>query len=288
VALIPDFTARPPGYRYTECMTRVAAIQMVSTANLSENLATAARLIDQAAATGAELAVLPEYFPIISDNERDKFACRETFGNGPIQEFLTEAAQRHKLWLMAGSIPLDSGDPARVYNSCLLYNPDGKVVARYEKIHLFDVQVDAGKEAYNESNTIAAGSEVVVAETPFARIGMSICYDLRFPELYRRMLDRDISIITVPSAFTWTTGQRHWELLLRARAVENLCYVIAANQGGQNTARRATWGHSMIIDPWGDILATVEQGPGVACADLDLDKLHSLRKSFPALQHRKL
>ena len=269
-------------------MTRVAAIQMVSTANLSENLASAARLIDQAAVAGAELALLPEYFPIISDNERDKFACRETFGNGPIQEFLAEAAQRHKLWLMAGSIPLDSGDPARVYNSCLLYNPDGKVVARYEKIHLFDVQVDSGKEAYNESNTIAAGSEVVVANTPFARIGMSICYDLRFPELYRSMLDRDISIITVPSAFTWTTGQRHWELLLRARAVENLCYVIAANQGGQNTARRATWGHSMIIDPWGDILATVEQGPGVACADLDLDKLHSLRKSFPALQHRKL
>ncbi len=269
-------------------MTRVAAIQMVSTANLLENLASAARLIEQAAATGAELAVLPEYFPIISDNERDKFACRETYGSGPIQDFIAAAASRHKIWLMAGSIPLDSGDPARVYNSCLLYNPDGKVVARYEKIHLFDVQVDSGKEAYNESNTIAAGSEVVVAETPFARIGMSICYDLRFPELYRRMLDRDISIITIPSAFTWTTGQRHWELLLRARAVENLCYVIAANQGGQNTARRATWGHSMIIDPWGDILATVEQGPGVACADLDLDNLHSLRKSFPALQHRKL
>lgn len=270
-------------------MTRVATIQMVSSNNLTENLASAAALINEAAELGAELAVLPEYFPMISDNERDKFACREQFGQGPIQDFLAAAASRHKLWLVGGSIPLDSADPTRVYNSCLLYNPDGKVVARYEKIHLFDVQVDqSGNEAYNESTTIAAGSKVVVAETPFARIGMSICYDLRFPELYRSMLDQDITLITVPSAFTYTTGQRHWEMLLRARAVENLCYVIAANQGGQNTSRRATWGHSMIIDPWGEILATVEQGPGVAYADLDLVKLHNLRKSFPVLQHRKL
>lgn len=270
-------------------MTRVAAIQMVSSANLAENLASAAALIDRAAADGAELAVLPEYFPIISDNERDKFAVREPFGNGNVQKFLAEQARTHKLWLMAGSIPLDSGDPGHVYNSCLLYNPDGKVVARYDKIHLFDVQVDAsGKETYNESNTIMAGSGVVVAKTPFAQIGMSICYDLRFPELYRRMLAQDISIITVPSAFTYTTGQRHWELLLRARAVENLCFVIASNQGGQNTARRSTWGHSMIVDPWGEILAVVEQGPGVACVDIDLGKLSSLRKSFPALEHRKL
>jgi deaminated glutathione amidase len=270
-------------------MTRVATIQMVSGANLTENLASAATLIQTAAAQGAELAVLPEYFPVISDNEHDKFACREPFGNGPIQDFLANTAISHNIWLMGGSIPLDSGDPSKVYNSCLLYNPDGKVVARYEKIHLFDVQVDSsGKEAYNESATISAGTEVVVAQTPFARIGMSICYDLRFPELYRSMIDQDIAIITVPSAFTWTTGRRHWELLLRARAVENLCYVIASNQGGQNTTRRRTWGHSMIIDPMGEILASIEQGPGVACADLDLDNLYSLRKSFPALQHRKL
>lgn len=270
-------------------MTRVATIQMVSNANLTENLASAATLIHQAADQGAELAVLPEYFLLISDNERDKSDCREPFGNGPIQDFLANTASRHKLWLMGGSIPLDCGDPSRVYNSCLLYTPEGKVAARYEKIHLFDVELDReGKETYKESTTVAAGSTVVVAETPFAQIGMSICYDLRFPELYRSMLARDISIITVPSAFTYTTGQCHWEILLKARAVENLCYVIASNQGGQNTARRATWGHSMIIDPWGEILAMVEQGPGVAIADLDLDKLHSLRKSFPALQHRKL
>ena len=270
-------------------MTRVATIQMVSGADLSSNLAAAATLINEAAAQGAELLVLPEYFPLISDNDRDKFACKEQFGKGAIQDFLASAASRHKLWLMGGSIPLDSGEPDRVFNSCLLYNPDGKVVARYDKIHLFDVQVGtSGKEAYKESATIAPGSEVIVAETAFARIGMSICYDLRFPELYRSMLDQNITIITVPSAFTWTTGQRHWEILLRARAVENLCYIIAANQGGQNTSRRTTWGHSMIIDPWGDVLAKVETGSGVVCADLDLDKLHSLRKSFPALQHRKL
>jgi len=270
-------------------MTRVATIQMVSGPDLAENLTTATRLIHQAATEGATLAVLPENFPLMSDNERDKFACKEPFGNGPIQQMLATAANRHNLWLMAGSIPLDSGDPARVYNSCLLYNPDGQVVARYDKIHLFDVLVDtSGKEAYRESTTIAPGSKVVVASTPFAQIGMSICYDLRFPELYRHMLDQGISIITVPSAFTWTTGQRHWELLLRARAVENLCYVIASNQGGQNTAKRRTWGHSMIIDPWGEVLASVEQGPGIACADMDLEKLAALRNSFPALQHRKL
>lgn len=270
-------------------MTRVAAIQMVSGLNPAENLAAAAGLIGQAAANGAELAVLPEYFPIISDDERDKFTIREPYGDGPIQRFLAEQARLHGIWLMGGSIPLASGSPGHVYNSCLLYNPEGTVVARYDKIHLFDVQVEgAGRESYNESNTIVAGGEVVVADTPFARIGMSICYDLRFPELYRRMLARDIRIITVPSAFTWTTGQKHWELLLRARAVENLCFVIASNQGGQNTARRSTWGHSMIIDPWGEVLAMVDQGPGIACADIDLDRLNRLRTSFPALEHRKL
>lgn len=276
-------------FPYTDSMTRVATIQMVSGNDTAENLAMAADLIDRAAAEGAELAVLPEYFPVISDDERAKFAVRESYGNGPIQQFLADQARTHKMWLMAGSIPLDSGDPNRVYNSCLFYNPDGQVVARYDKIHLFDVQVESAKrEVYKESTTIAAGNAVVVASTPFARIGMSICYDLRFPELYRQMLAEDVRIITVPSAFTWTTGQRHWELLLRARAVENLCFVIASNQGGQNSARRRTWGHSMIIDPWGEILAVIEDGPGIACADIDLARLESLRQSFPALEHRKL
>lgn len=276
-------------FPYTVRMTRVATIQMVSTANVQENLASAAKLIEQAAALGAEFALLPEYFPIISDNDQDKLACRESFGQGPVQDFLKTQAIKHRLWLMGGTMPLDCGDETRVYNSCLLYSPDGEVTARYEKIHLFDVYVDkTGNESYNESRTIAAGDDIIVATTPFARIGMSICYDLRFPELYRKMLDQGINVITVPSAFTWTTGKRHWEMLLRARAVENLCYVIASNQGGQNTAKRTTWGHSMIIDPWGDILASVESGPGVACAELDFVKLENLRASFPALQHRKL
>jgi len=274
---------------YTAGMTRVATIQMVSTADVAKNLAAAAELLTQAASLGAEFALLPEYFPIISDNDRDKLAYREIPGRGPIQDFLCEQAHKHRIWLMGGTIPLVCDDENRVYNSCLLYSPDGVVTARYEKIHLFDVFVDqTGKEAYNESRTIAAGSDVVVATTPFARIGMSICYDLRFPELYRRMLDQGINVITVPSAFTWTTGKRHWEILLRARAVENLCYVIASNQGGQNTAKRSTWGHSMIIDPWGDILASIDSGPGVVCADLDFAKLEMLRTTFPALQHRKL
>ncbi|MGK0297999.1 MAG: putative amidohydrolase [Gammaproteobacteria bacterium] len=270
-------------------MTRVATIQMVSTANVEENLQSAASLIKQAADQDIEFALLPEYFPIISDNERDKLDHKEVYGNGPIQDFLAEQASLHGIWLMGGTIPMDCGEENRVYNTCLLYDPHGNVVARYEKMHLFDVNVDnKGSESYNESHTIAAGNKVSVAETPFAVIGMSVCYDLRFPELYRSMLDHDISLITVPSAFTVTTGKRHWETLLKARAVENLCYVIASNQGGQNTARRATWGHSMIIDPWGDILAELEYGPGVAVADLDFNHVEGLRKSFPVLKHRKL
>ena len=183
---------------------------MTSTANVAENLVSAASLIQEAAEKGAEFALLPEYFPIISDNERDKIVQREKFGNGPIQDFLKQQAQSYGIWLMGGTIPLDSADDLRVYNSCLLYNPHGEVVAHYQKMHLFDVFVDdKGKESYNESNTITPGSEIVIAETPFARIGMSVCYDLRFPELYRSMLDQNINVITVPSAFTVTTGKRH-------------------------------------------------------------------------------
>jgi len=262
---------------------------MVSTANVEENLQSATSLIKQAAEQDIEFALLPEYFPIISDNERDKLDHKEVYGNGPIQDFLAEQASLHEIWLMGGTIPLDCGEENRVSNTCLLYDPNGTVDSRYEKIHLFDVNVDnKGTESYNESHTIAAGNKVTVAQTPFAVIGMSVCYDLRFPELYRSMLDHDISLITVPSAFTVTTGKRHWETLLKARAVENLCYVIASNQGGQNTARRATWGHSMIIDPWGDILAELEYGPGVAVADLNFDHVEDLRRSFPVLNHRKL
>ena len=270
-------------------MVRVAIIQMVSTPDVKANLLQAQTLIQEAVSKGAEFALLPEYFPLISDDESDKLNIVEDFGSGPIQEWLVETASQHGIWLMAGSIPIRTSDPQRVASSCLLYEPTGECVARYDKMHLFDVCVNKEEqEAYNESNTIVPGREVVVAKTPFATIGLSICYDLRFPELYRELVNQGASIITVPSAFTHSTGKRHWQMLLSARAVENLCFVIASNQGGQNTEKRTTWGHSMIIDPWGNILCELEQGPGVACADLDLARVEELRTSFPALDHRIL
>ena len=270
-------------------MFKAAVIQMVSTPDLDANLEQADGLLREAARRGARFALLPEYFPILSDDETAKIAVCETLGHGPIQDFLAAQAKEHALWLMAGAIPLQSERADRVYNSCLLFDPDGRRTHRYDKMHLFDVRTgDEEKEVYNESNTIVAGHNIVVAQTPLARIGMSICYDLRFPELYRALCARQAELLAVPSAFTYTTGRRHWETLLRARAVENLCYVVAANQGGQNTETRRTWGHSMIIDPWGDTLCSLEEGPGVACAALDLTRLHELRESFPALQHRTL
>lgn len=269
-------------------MTRVAAIQMVSTDNVEANLNAAARLIRQAAADRAELLVLPENFPLMGQHEQDKIAIREPFGKGPIQAFLSEQARINKIWLMGGTIPIAADTPNKIRAACLLYNPQGECVARYDKIHLFDVSVNGGNETYNESSTIEGGSSITVARTPFGNIGMSVCYDLRFPELYRNMHGQDVSIITVPSAFTATTGKAHWETLLRARAVENLCYVIAPNQGGRHINNRETWGHSMVINPWGDILAVVEQGEGIACADIDLEQLKLLRNNFPALRHRTL
>lgn len=270
-------------------MIRVAAIQMVSTADVESNLNDASRLLREAAEKGAELVVLPEYFPLISDDETAKLQHKEAFGAGPLQDFLAENASQHAFWLMGGTIPLTTEQADKVSSSCLLYDPHGKCVSRYDKIHLFNVDVsDEKQESYNESATITAGNKIVVAETPFGNIGMSVCYDLRFPELYRQMLEKDVSIITVPSAFTETTGKRHWEMLLRARAVENLCFVIAPNQGGRHSDTRFTWGHSMIIGPWGDILGSLEKGPGVVVADIDRPRQQALRTSFPALQHRKL
>jgi nitrilase len=270
-------------------MLKAAVIQMVSGADVDANLAQAEELLQRAARDGARLAALPEFFPVIAEDDRAKLACREPFGNGRIQNFLSGAAKRHGIWIIGGTIPIDSGDPERVYNSCLLFDDHGACVARYDKIHLFDVQLDTtGAEQYRESATLKPGSAVVAATTPFGSLGLSVCYDLRFPELYRKLLDDDVVMISVPSAFTATTGRVHWETLLRARAVENLCFVIAPAQGGRHYARRTTWGHSMIVDPWGEILCMVESGPGVACAELDFDKLRDLRKNFPALSHRRL
>ena len=273
---------------YDTAMTRVAAVQMRSGADLQANLRQAAGLIHEAAAAGAEFALLPEFFPLLSDDEQAKLALRETLGAGPLQDFLAGQAAEHGIWLMGGTIPLDCGERGRIYNSCLLYTPQGELSRSYNKIHLFDVRVDE-REAHNESDTIAPGKEPVVAATPLGNFGMSVCYDLRFPELYRRLLDLGADIFTVPSAFTHATGKRHWRMLLQARAVENLCFVIAANQTGANTARRRTWGHSMIVHPWGEVLACVEEDrPGVAVAEIDREQAAELRRSFPAPEHRTL
>ncbi len=270
-------------------MTRIAALQMVSTDNVDENLDAAARLIHDAVKDKAEFLLLPENFPLMGHDECDKLSIIEPYGKGPIQDFLSRQALDHGIWLMGGTIPLEARRPDRVRAASLLYNPQGECIARYDKIHLFDVSVHGElDETYNESGTIEAGDEMVVAQAPFANIGMSVCYDLRFPELYRNMHLRDVNLITVPSAFTATTGKVHWETLLRARAVENLCYVVASNQGGVHVNGRETWGHSMIINPWGDILARVGMGEGIACADINLKQQQSLRERFPALTHRKL
>jgi nitrilase len=271
-------------------ITRVAAIQMVSGGNVEANLGSAAGLIDRAVADRATFLLLPENFAIMGRNEEDKLRVMEPYGQGgPIQSFLAVQARLHGIWLMGGTIPLKADAANKVRAACLLFNPEGQCVARYDKIHLFDVGIGSGaQDIYNESVTIEGGTEVTVAGTPFGNIGMSVCYDVRFPELYRRMHESNVNIITVPSAFTATTGRAHWETLLRARAIENLCYVIASNQGGRHMNNRETWGHSMVISPWGEILATVAQGEGIACADIDPGKLQELRNRFPSLNHRKI
>ncbi len=274
---------------YNACMLRLATIQMCSTADVENNLRQAAEFLERAAEDGADFALLPEYFPIISDDETDKLQLQEKFGEGPLQTFLSNKASELGMWIAGGTIPIRTNIDNKVASSCLLYSPEGNCTARYDKMHLFDVCVDSKeRESYKESRTITPGREVVVADTPFAKLGLSICYDLRFPELYREMVAEGAKIITVPSAFTFSTGKRHWQMLLSARAVENLCFVIASNQCGNNTDNRRTWGHSMIIDPWGDILCSMEHEPGVACADIDLSRLEELRHSFPALEHRVL
>lgn len=269
-------------------MTRVAVLQMVSSDNVSENLKSAEELIRVATEDGAEFLQLPENFPLMGHEEQDKLAAKEVPGEGPIQEFLSDQARSLGIWLLGGSVPIATAAQDKIRAASLLYNPKGELVARYDKIHLFDVCVDNADESYQESSTFEAGDEIVVAETPFANIGLSICYDLRFPELYRSMHEKNLNLITVPSAFTYATGEVHWESLLRSRAVENLSFVMASNQGGRHVNGRDTWGHSMVISPWGEILACVETGSGFACADLDMQALEILRKSFPALEHRKL
>ena len=261
---------------------KVAAVQMVSEPDVQANLAVAGELIAQAAGEGAQLVALPEYFCILGLRDRDKVTVREADGRGPIQDFLAAAAARNKVWLVGGSAPLACADPDKVRNSCLVFDDAGRRVARYDKIHLFGF--DLGTERFQESRSIEPGSEVVTLETPFARLGLSICYDLRFPEMYRKM--GTVDLILVPSSFTATTGKDHWEMLLRARAVENQAYVLAPAQGGRHKNGRDTWGHSMIIDPWGKVLAVLASGPGVISAEIDHAEIARVRQSLPALTHR--
>jgi len=263
---------------------KMAAIQMASGPQVAANLSEAERLIEIAANQGAKLVVLPEYFAIMGLKETDKVAVREEEGKGPIQDFLKKIAKKHKIWLIGGSVPIVSNFPNKVRNSCLVYDDKGKQVARYDKIHLFGL--DLGNEHYHEENTIESGNKLQVVDTPFGKIGLSICYDLRFPELFRAM--GDVNIIVVPSAFTDTTGKAHWETLIRARAIENLSYVIAPAQGGYHLSGRETHGNSMIVDPWGVILDRLPRGSGVVIAAMNPQYQQSLRKSLPALKHRTI
>ena len=270
---------------------KVATIQMVSTAVVQDNLQQARLLLQQAAAQGAELALLPEYFCLIGQHDADKLAIQEPFGNGPIQQFLADTARASGLWLVGGTLPLTGAGANRVFNSSLAFNPQGQCVARYDKIHLF--RFDNGKESYDESRVLDRGHTPTRFALPSQdghnwQIGMSVCYDLRFAELYRGYAAQGVDLLLVPAAFTHTTGKAHWELLLRARAVENLAFVAAAAQGGVHPNGRQTWGQSMLVDPWGPVLAQQAQGPGVVMAELDFVAMQDWRSQLPSLQHRVL
>ena len=263
---------------------RVAALQMVSAPEVDSNLRRAEALIAEAAAAGAQLVALPEYFCLLGRQDGDKVAVREVDGSGPIQQFLAEAARRHGLWLIGGTLPLWCDAPDKVRNSCLVFDDQGQRRARYDKIHLFGF--DNGSERFDEARSIQPGTQPVALDSPFGRIGLSVCYDLRFPELYRALAPTEL--LMVPSAFTATTGRAHWEPLLRARAIENLAWVVAPAQGGLHPNGRRTHGHSMIIDPWGEIVAELAEGEGVLLAEIDHARLQQARSSLPALQHRVL
>jgi deaminated glutathione amidase len=266
----------------------MASIQMVSTPSLSENLQVAARLTKAAAVSGAQIAVLPEYFCLMGLKDTDKVNAREAAGSGPIQERLATMAQENNIYLVAGTIPLEAKESNKVLNTSLVFNPQGKQIARYDKIHLFGFQTET--ERYEESETIAAGSQpgqfTMNINSVDWHFGLSICYDLRFPELYRALGQVDCHII--PAAFTYTTGKDHWEILLRARAIENQCYVLSSAQGGFHLNQRRTWGESMLIDPWGEILSKLPEGEGFIQGMLSKDKLNEVRSKLPALKHRKL
>lgn len=269
-------------------MTKCAIIQMASSPSVRANLIEAERLINKAVEANARLVVLPENFALMGISEYDKLSQKESDEGGPIQEFLARVSSQNSIWLVAGTIPMVAESENKIRAASLVYNDEGKRVARYDKIHLFDVNVPGTDEHYQESETIEAGEGSLVLDTPFGKIGVAVCYDLRFPELFRQMLDGGMEVLVVPSAFTAETGYAHWDLLVRTRAVENLCYVLAANQGGFHLNGRTTYGHSMIVDPWGKVLSEIARGSGIVCAEIDCEQLKKIRLSFPVLDHRRL
>ena len=267
-------------------MSRVAVLQMVSSSNVKENLQVLDPFFSQAREEGAELLVLPENFAFMGIKETDKLMIAEDYGDGEIQLAISNLAKSYGIWVIAGTMPLKNLT-RRVNASCLVYDNNGACVARYDKIHLFDVRVSA-EESHKESNTIEPGDKLVIVDTPAGRVGLSVCYDLRFPELYHQLVLQGAQLLTVPAAFTAVTGMAHWEVLLRARAIENLCYVLAPNQGGTHASGRVTYGHSMIVEPWGKILSEQPNGSGIITADIELPRLQQLRMQFPCNTHHVL
>ncbi len=265
-------------------MTKVAAVQMISAPTIPENLVTARRLITEAAHKGAELVLLPEYWAALEARDSDKIAHAEEPGNGPVQDFMSGIAKELGIWLLGGTVSLKSSVAGKVLNTTLVYNPQGENVARYDKIHLFSFVKE--NESYDESRAITPGDKVVTFDAPFGRVGLSVCYDLRFPELYRAM--GPCALIVMPAAFVYTTGKAHWEILLRARAIENQCYLLASGQGGRHPTGRKTYGYSMLINPWGEIVDVLPEGEGIVMGDIDQNLLNDIRERLPALKHRKV
>jgi deaminated glutathione amidase len=268
-------------------MIKCAAIQMASGPSVSSNLLEAEKLIAETVKTGAKLVALPENFAMMGDREIDKVKIKETDGTGPIQNFLSATAKKYGIWLIGGTIPIAGDDANKVRAACVIHNDLGVRVARYDKIHLFDVNVPGTDEVYRESDSIERGNQILVLDSPFGKLGIAVCYDLRFPEFIRKMVAQGMEVLAIPSAFTAKTGVAHWEVLLRARAIENLCYVIAPNQGGFHLNGRKTYGHSMIVGPWGVVQDCYKTGAGFVTAELDLDKLRKVRSAFPVLDHRR-
>ncbi|MGI9304836.1 MAG: carbon-nitrogen hydrolase family protein [Gammaproteobacteria bacterium] len=269
-------------------MSVAAVIQLASGPNVEANLHETERLIGEAVGAGAQLIVLPENFALMGMTEMDKVKVREHPRAGRIQGFLSRQAKNSGVWIVGGTVPLECPDPRKVYSACLLFDDKGEQVARYDKIHLFDVKLPASGESYNESATIMSGDRVVVCPTPFGKMGLAVGYDLRFPELFRRMLDDGVELVALPSTYTALTGKAHWESLIRARAIENLTFVMAAAQGGYHVNGRETHGDSMIVDPWGHVMERRDHGPGVVMAELSHAQLESTRRNFPTIKHRRL